>query len=116
MIVARKRQSQKAKVSPIGVRPTKGGYLPAAYEVGKIALKSLGYYQDIEPYLPDKYIDKYTYKPHKRLAGYLGQTIQKKLQISKRNASGYKFSQKGYDSSGQCWNNSTIYRNCKGNR
>ncbi len=87
MIVAGKRQSQKAKVSPIGVRPSKAGYGPAIYEFGKIALKSFGYYKDIEKYLPDKYIDKYTYKPHKRVAGYLAKTLQqkKKFRYASRN-------------------------------
>ncbi len=75
MIIAGKSQSQKPKISPIGTRPSKAGYVSGAYEVGKITLKSFGYYKDIEPYLPDKYIDKYTYKPHKRIAGYLGQTF-----------------------------------------
>ncbi len=86
MIIAGKSQSQKPKISPIGTRPSKAGYLSGAYEVGKIGLRTYGYYSDIEPYLPDKYVDKYTYKPNKRIAGYLGQTFH-----SKKNTSNYKF-------------------------
>ncbi len=96
MIVAGKSQSQKPKISPIGTRPSKAGYVSGAYEVGKITLKSAGYYKQVEPYLPDKYVDKYTYKPHKRIAGYLGQTIYKKRKVFSqfRYASCNKFNQK----------------------
>ncbi len=77
MIVAGQSQSQKPKASPIGSRPGRPSYIPAAYETAKIIIKSYGYYEQVEPYLPDKYVDKYTYKPHKRVSGYLGQTIHK---------------------------------------
>ncbi len=90
MIIAGKSQSQKPKISPIGTRPSKAGYLPAAYEIGKTIVKSYGYYKDIEPYLPDKYIDKYTYKPHKRITGYLGQTFHSKKT---KNVFSYQFNQ-----------------------
>ncbi len=90
MIVAGQRQTSRVKASPIGVRPSKAGYAPAAYEIGKNIIQYYGYYKNVEPYLPDKYVDKYTYKPHKRVAGYLGQAFFKKKF---RTSSGYKFYQ-----------------------
>ncbi len=86
MIVAGKSQRAKPKVSPIGIRPSKAGYVSGAYEIGKTVAKGYGYYKDIEPYLPDRYIEKYTYKPGKRITGYLGQKLheKKKLRSSKR--------------------------------
>ncbi len=66
------------KAYPIGTRPAKPSIIPAAYEVFKTGLRGVGYYKDIEPYLPDRYIKKYTYKPHKRVAGYLGQAVHPK--------------------------------------
>ncbi len=73
------------------IRP-KGPSLPSrrpfasVYELAKYGLKSFGYYQEIQKYDPGYYVQKYTYKPRKRLAGYLGQTVH-----SKKNASNYKF-------------------------
>ncbi len=93
MIVAGKSQSQKPKISPIGQRPSKAGYVPAVYEVGKTALKSYGYYEQVKPYLPDTYIDKYTYKPHKRISGYIGQKVYSKKPKSAFSSS-RKFQQK----------------------
>ncbi len=103
MIVAGKSQSQKPKISPIGTRPSRAGYFPAIYEVGKIGLRSYGLYKDFERYLPDKYVDKYTYKPHKRVTGYAWQ-ISKKFQ---KNDAGNKFYKEcsRYDS--KHWHNDT---------
>ncbi len=85
MVVARVKQTQKAKTYPIGTRPSKAGYFPAAYETGKTILRGYGVYQDVKPYLPETYIDKYTYKPHKRVAGYAGQIFWSKKELSKAN-------------------------------
>ncbi len=105
MIVASKSQDTKPKVSPIGVRPSKAGYLPGAYEIGKTMAKGYGYYKDIEPYLPDRYIEKYTYKPHKRVTGYLGQTFHSKKTVFKSTQS-RRFNE-------ECSRDSGLYRhNC----
>ncbi len=84
MVVARGRQTSKAKTQPIGTRPSKAGYVPALYELAKTGLRGYGIYQDVKPYLPETYIDKYTYKPHKRIAGYAGQILWSK-RVSKTN-------------------------------
>ncbi len=48
------------------------------YELGKLGLKSLGYYEDIKQYDPgyhlERFSEKYSYKPGKRLTGYVSQT------------------------------------------
>ncbi len=77
----------------------KGPNLPSkrpfssVYEAAKYGLKTSGYYQqyDLERYDPDvlykKHVGKYTYKPRKRLAGYVGQKIYgfpKKIKYSSR--------------------------------
>ncbi len=105
MIVAGKSQSQKPKISPIGTRPSKAGYFSGAYEVGKIGLRGMGYYKDIEPYLPDKYVDKYTYKPHKRITGYLGQAFHAK---KRKQSSTYQ----QYQKSDECWRWGFKYARC----
>ncbi len=61
-------------------RPTIPGKKPFGvfYEAGKELLKAHGYYEDFKQYDPGYYAEKYTYKPHKRVAGYLGQAFYKK--------------------------------------
>ncbi len=85
MIVSSESNRVSPKAYPIK-SGTKASYYGIAYEVGKKVTQAFGYYQDIEPYLPDKYIDKYTYKPHKRLSGQVGKTIhaKKKKFLSKK--------------------------------
>ncbi len=58
----------------------KGPNLPSkrpfgtAYELAKLGLKSLGWYDQVRQYDPgfylDKFTKKYSYKPRKRLTGY----------------------------------------------
>ncbi len=60
---------------PEGARATiinsgKGTIYSSTYTGLKHVSKVFGFYQDIKPYLPETYIDKYRYKPHKRLYGY----------------------------------------------
>ncbi len=45
------------------------------YEFGKQTLIAHGYYEDIKQYDPGYYIEKYSYKPVKRIAGHAGQKI-----------------------------------------
>ncbi len=49
----------------------------AIYDIAKEGLKQTKYWREygLERYDPDYYLDKYTYKPRKRLAGYAGQKI-----------------------------------------
>ncbi len=66
------------------------------YEAGKAILKGAGYYEQIKQYDPGYYIEKYTYKPHKRVAGYLGQKLHEKKKLFSKSSSGYQF-YKEYD-------------------
>ncbi len=61
------------------------------YEIGKQSLQYYGYYEDLKRYDPGYYIEKYTYKPHKRIAGYLGQKFHAKKR--KLSSSYYKLDQ-----------------------
>ncbi len=80
MIVTSRRQTPGAKASFIS-RKSRAPYLGYAYEGLKHASRTYGFYKDIKPYLPETYLDKYTYKPHKRVAGYIGQKFWKKKRI-----------------------------------
>ncbi len=78
----------------------KGPNLPSkrpfgtVYEAAKYGLKASGYYKqyNLERYDPDvlykKHVGKYTYKPRKRVAGYVGQKIHEKKSI--------KYSSRGF--------------------
>ena len=58
------------------------------YQAGKAGLKYYGYYdkyqlQRYDPdYLYEKHVKRYTYKPRKRVAGYLGQYIHSTNEFS----------------------------------
>ncbi len=82
MIVSQKQSRIHPKATIIGRR---SGQYGSIYTVGKRLVEFAGYYDEIKPFLPETYIDKYTYKPRKRVAGYLGQTIHAK----KRYKTGY---------------------------
>ncbi len=70
------------------VHKPKGPNLPSkkpfgtVYQAVKSGLQFYGYYDQIKQYDPGYYVEKYTYKPQKRLSGYLGQTIHKKKNAS----------------------------------
>jgi len=78
MIVSKGTQSASPKVQSISRPQGPKSWASAVYQGFKTTAQVFDVYQDIEPYLPDKYIKKYTYKPHKRVAGYLGQTLHAK--------------------------------------
>ncbi len=84
MIVTGKAQTAQGKAQFIK-RAGRAPYLGYAYEGLKYASRTYGFYKDIKPYLPETYLDRYRYKPRKRVAGYLGQTIYKT-----KNGSYYK--------------------------
>ncbi len=84
MIVTGKTQTAQGKAQFIK-RSGRAPYLGYAYEGLKHASRTYGFYQDIKPYLPETYIKKYTYKPRKRTAGYLGQTIHKSKTSTRYN-------------------------------
>ncbi len=77
----------KTAVKPRGPSLPSKRPLASVYEVVKSGLKSYGYYEQFKQYDPGYYVEKYTYKPQKRLSGYLGQTIHK----SKTSTSYNKF-------------------------
>ncbi len=91
MIVTASSQPTSAKATVLN--SGKGTILGSAYQGFKIASKTFGFYQDIKPYLPDTAIDRYRYKPHKRITGYLGQAFHSK-KIQKRDATCNYFNQK----------------------
>ncbi len=70
-----KRYSVKG--SPIGTSP-KSGAVGSTIQLAKIVAKTYGFYKDVEPYLPDKYIEKAQYAPRKRLSGYVGGYVHAK--------------------------------------
>ncbi len=86
----------------------------SVYELAKQGLKSYGYYEDFKQYDPGYYFDKYSYKPQKRLAGYLGQKLWSQKKIL-RNASGNKLNQERSRFNGKYrnYNDSAHYRACK---
>jgi len=49
----------------------------SVYHIVREGLKTHGFYQEynLQQYDPQVYVDKYTYKPHKRIAGYAGKTL-----------------------------------------
>ncbi len=69
---------------PTSPRPRLNPY-GTGYQIAKQVSKSWGFYQDIKQYDPGYYVEKYTYKPRKRIAGYLGQ----KLHSKARNGANY---------------------------
>ncbi len=86
---------KSAANQPSGAKSTvinsgKGTVLGSTYQGFKHAAKAFGFYKDIEPYLPETSIKKYTYKPHKRTSGYLGKALwsTKKLQQRSCTTSG----------------------------
>ncbi len=74
----------------------------------------MGWYDEynLKQYDPGYYFDKYSYKPQKRVSGYLGKAFHAKKV---RNKTGHKFHQAFYYSDRHTWNNCAVNRNCKGN-
>ncbi len=70
-------------------RPGKFGYI---YETVKSGLQEFGYYDQIRKYDPGYYLDKYSYKPRKRIAGLVGQKLHAKKKL--RSSRNYQFYQK----------------------
>ncbi len=84
MIRTTASQPSGARATVIGTR-TKFPFISHAYEGLKMFSKTLGFYQDIKPYLPETYLDKYRYKPHKRVAGYIGKAVYKSKNATSYN-------------------------------
>ncbi len=106
MIVTASSQPHGAKATVIGQK-SRYSYFGYPYEGFKYAARTYGFYQDIKPYLPETYLDKYRYKPHKRVSGYLGLSkgfLKKKRRIITKR---YQFDKErcGYNS--KHWNYST---------
>ncbi len=83
----------KTAVKPKGPKLPSKKPFGAFYDTAKEVLKTYGYYEDIKQYDPGYYFDKYTYKPQKRIAGYLGQKIYG-FPKKKRFRNNYQFFQK----------------------
>ncbi len=79
MIVAAKRQSVGTKVQTLsrGASPY-SQYASQIYRIPEAITRHYGQYDKYKKYLPTYYEEKYTYKPQKRIAGYLGQKIYEK--------------------------------------
>ncbi len=97
MIVTSSPQPGSAKATVIN--SGKGAVFGTTYQGFKFAARTFGFYQDIKPYLPETYLDKYRYKPHKRIVGYASKT----RGFLKRNKTGNQF----YKKRSRCgiWNN-----------
>ncbi len=76
MIVA--GQSKKVSPSTYRIGQGKATYFGPVITGFKHIAKSYGFYKDIKPYLPETYLDKYKYKPGKRITGYAGQIFHSK--------------------------------------
>ncbi len=83
MIVTSSRQTVSPKATVIN--SPRASIFSAAYSGFTKITTALGYYQDIKPYLPEYYLDKYRYKPRKRVAGYLGKAVWSKKNFRKYN-------------------------------
>ncbi len=89
------------------------------YQAGKKTLQFYGYYDKykLERYDPehyyDEYIGKYTYKPRKRLAGYVGQKLHAKKSRSGTKNKVYQKSSK-LDTGYWHWHKRAKYSYSKG--
>ncbi len=92
MIVTSTSQPASAKATIIN--SGKGAVFGSTYQGFKEVARIYGFYKDIKPYLPETYLDKYRYKPHKRVAGYAGQIFWSKTKFQSRYAPCNKFNQK----------------------
>ncbi len=91
MIVASKGHSVGTKVQTLG-RGTGGLYTQYAstiYRIPEAVARSYGKYEEYKKYIPSSYEEKYIYKPHKRVAGYLGQALHTKSTSSFASSSGF---------------------------
>jgi len=84
-----KTATRQKRVSIPGKKP-----FGTIYNLARRGIKYSGYYDkyNLRQYDPQVYVDKYTYKPRKRIAGYLGQKLhgKKKKFRSSRNSYFYK--------------------------
>ncbi len=110
MIVSSKGHSVGTKVQTLG-RGSGGIYSQYAsqlYRVPEAIARTYGKWNEYKKYIPSYYEEKYTYKPRKRLAGYVGQKIYKK-----KNGSYNKFYQKRRRSNCEYGNWSSKSFTCK---
>ncbi len=101
MIVAARSESVGPKTHRIN--SGKGTYISPIYEGFKQTARIYGFYKDIKPYLPETYLKKYTYKPHKRAFGYASQKLHEKKNESpprrfKQKLDGWHCKQWNYNS------------------
>ncbi len=92
MIVASKGHSVGTKVQTLG-RGTGGlftQYASTIYRIPEAVARSYGKYEEYKKYIPSSYEEKYIYKPHKRIAGYLGQAFHSKQSTSTPSSGFYK--------------------------
>ncbi len=112
------RRNRLELVIKTAVKP-RGPGLPSrrpfgsVYQAGKAGLQLSGYYDKYQlwrydpDYLYQKHVRKYTYKPRKRVAGYLGQAFHAKKRIQTRYQVYKKFSNCG----SKYWNNNCTNTN-----
>ena len=79
-------------------RPKISGKKPfgTIYKLAREGLKYYGYYDkyNLRQYDPQVYVDKYTYKPHKRLVGYAGLSKRIRKKARSKVSKYYQFYQK----------------------
>ncbi len=86
----------KTVVKPKGVKLPSKRPFGSIVDFGREVLKTYGFYQEynLQRYDPQVYVDKYTYKPHKRLTGYAGKILHKK-KIQRSSSRGYEYQEHG---------------------
>ncbi len=92
MIVA--QHSKEVSPTTYRIGQGKGSFIGPVVTGFKHISKTYGFYKDIKPYLPETYLDKYKYKPGKRITGFLGQTFHKKKFESRTQSSSCRFNDK----------------------
>ncbi len=93
---------------PTNPRPRPSPY-GGLYEAGKAMAQYYGTYEQFKQYDPgyyaDKYVKKYTYKPGKRVAGYLGQKLHEKKRRFFKTSTSRRFYEKCSRNSTKHWSN-----------
>ncbi len=104
MIVASKSQSVGTKVQTLsrGASPY-SQYASQIYRIPEAITKYYGQYDKYKKYIPSHYEEKYSYKPVKRVAGYLGKKVYAKK--SRFQSTSRRFNEKCQGNSTKHWNN-----------
>ncbi len=110
---------------PTGAKATiinsgRGSVFGSAYTGFKYASRAFGFYQDIQPYLPETTLDRYRYKPHKRVAGKIGQKIYESSgtkstpgKFDKKRSRRFQYRYNNHSATGYCKGKGQSVNQCK---